>query len=93
MKAFLLFRRGSWDSPFGGYPMRPKCVVLANSLEEAAEKVGGRFQTRTIEGEEEDVVIFPKALFTPTKKDSEYFKAGELLEYRSGPLYLTILPG
>lgn len=61
--------------------------MLADSLEEAAKRVGGHFEKRINGG----VVVFPKDLFTPTKEDSKYFVTGGLLEYK-GILYLAMLP-
>lgn len=91
MKAFLLYETREWSSRCDE-AIIPECVVCGTTIEEAAGKIGGRVEERGTWDDKEDVVVFPKSLFTPTKKKDCYFPAGELLEYRKDSLYLCILP-
>ncbi|OGF63467.1 hypothetical protein A2926_00905 [Candidatus Giovannonibacteria bacterium RIFCSPLOWO2_01_FULL_44_40] len=79
-KAFLLY----------GMPgeQGPECVVLAESAEKAAKACGGQYQ---VDREGTEVVVFPKELFKPCV-ESEYLVAGDVLEYKNGPLCVLILP-
>ena len=85
-KTFLVCRKGEFDLNFGGYRMAPKCIVMADSPKKAAEVLGGYYL------EEKEAVYFPKELFTLTTEDTEYHKAGTIMEYFRRSLHLLLSP-
>lgn len=91
MKAFLLFENNGWSEQHGPV-IRPECVVLAETIEEAAKKIGGKVKTVGPFDDREEMIFLPKSLFSPIKEGNDYFHAGGLLEYRKDSFYFCILP-
>lgn len=85
MKIFLLSRLEGFDPKRDKVcPLRPACVIFADSVEEAARFCGGRYEAKR------GTVHFPKELFT----QGEYSeRSGCVFRwYHQGPLRLAIVP-
>jgi hypothetical protein len=62
---------------------RPVGVVIAKSLKEVAEKIGGELEGK--------MIAIPRERFTEVEKGSPY--AEYCLAYQKGELYFTLLKG
>jgi hypothetical protein len=81
------------DREFDGAKVVRLAIVSEKemTLQEIATLLGG--QASECYGDTGgSAIVFPRSLFSPTKKGDKHFHSGDILEYHKGSLYLCRIP-
>lgn len=90
MKTFVLYECPEDCSVHDEDARGPLAVLLADSLEDANRIMCQEWDGNRIEEDSYDSVLFRREVFTPTTEGDEYFRAGDMLEFKAGPLHLHL---